>query len=103
MKLLLRILKMNPYAEFEQYLNDGRSNEVIINPVTVMFSLFSILKKMNDENEIEHPFVNFLYEKYNYLNKNVKYKDVCTYVIHNLETGYFYIGSGSEYARRYAH
>lgn len=92
---------MNPYKEFEDYLNDGKEIKVEITPVSTMFNLYNILKKCNS-GVISHPFVDMLYEKYDYLNVEPRYKIICTYIYYNHDTREFYIGSGNR-NREYGH
>lgn len=93
---------MSAYLEFEAYLNNGATVCIDSNPVDVMFSIYKVLKKINDCKEITHPYVDWLYNNYN-CNSEPKYKVVCTYVFYNSETKYFYIGSGNRQRRERNH
>lgn len=84
---------MNPYKEFEDYLNDGKVIEA-----TIIDALFSCAKYM----KLYHQHVEMLYKDYDY-SKEVKYENICTYVLYNLETKEFYIGSGNRDIREYDH
>ena len=57
----------------------------------------------NRHKVFQHDFVDMLYETYKYLDKEPKYRIICTYIWFNKETGEFYVGSGDKDKRECDH
>ena len=36
---------MSPYSEFENYITDKKASKIVVNPITVMFSLYNLFTK----------------------------------------------------------